>query len=142
MLRLSLLSIAVTACASTPAPPPAEPAPATTRTVTATRYVLPNDPKNPGPALLSGKTAIPPDEATIQAASAEYARLMSSWKVCIAESGDVSSVDKIQGSGFPDWDAAVRHELTLWKYERPQIDGQPRAVCKGVTFVYPLPASH
>lgn len=140
MLRLSLLSLALAACAPTP-PPPAEPTPPT-RAVTATRYNIPNDPRNPGPALLSGKTAIAPDEATIAAASVEYARLMSSWKVCIAESGDVSSVDKIQGSGFPDWDAAVRHELTLWKYEPPQIDGQPRAVCKGVTFVYPLPASH
>jgi outer membrane biosynthesis protein TonB len=138
MLRLTLLSIALAACAPPP-PPPAEPAPPPTRTVTATRYVFPNDPKNPGPALLSGKTAIAPDEATIQAASVEYARLMSSWKICIAESGDVSGVDKIQGSGFPDWDAAVRRELTLWKFERPQIDGQPRAVCKAVTFVYPLP---
>lgn len=152
MHRLALITL-LAACASTPArdaaqptqasstPPAAEPAATPGRSVTATSYFIPEPGGRQQPPMISGKQAIAPDEATIQRASVEYARLLSSWKVCIDETGSVSVIEKLRSSGFPDYDATIRRELAQWKYQPLQVDGKPTSWCKGVSLVYELPAA-
>ena len=147
MHRLALI-VLLAACAATPARDADTPASTSTaapaqprRTVTATSYFIGEPGAPQQPPMISGNKAIAPDEATIQRASVEYARLLSSWKVCIDETGSVSVIEKLRSSGFPDYDATIRRELAQWKYQPLQVDGKPTSWCKGVSLVYELPAA-
>src|SRR5687768_9631586 len=128
MSRFALVSLLV-ACTTTP--PPSEP----TRTASARSMYIQEPGTSQWPPMISGNTAIVPDRATIEAASVEYARLMSSWKLCIDETGAVSLVEKLRSSGFPDYDAAIRRELSSWKFQAAA------PACKAISLVYELPAT-
>jgi hypothetical protein len=122
-------------------PAQAEAAQPTQRTAVASSMYYPQPGQPMWPPMISGKQAIIPDEPTIERASVEYARLMSSWKVCIDETGAVNIVEKLRSSGFPDYDATIRRELSQWKYQPLKVDGKAMAACKAVTLVYDLPSS-
>ena len=113
------------ACATTPRP--ADPS----QTVKTTEYrlIVPGD-QYINIVRISGTTAIVPDLATKNMIGAmQPPRVISSWKLCMDETGAVASVDKLKSSGFMDYDATIRRELHKWQYK-------PYVVRQGLTGVH------
>jgi protein TonB len=115
-----------------PPPPPPPPAP----------------PQNVPPTLLegnriAGKREITPDDPTkVQIARSGKDKLVTSYKLCIATDGTVTSVRLLKSSGFRDYDNKIIDTINnTWRYSPYKVNGKVAAVCTAVTFIYsqPLP---
>ena len=62
---------------------------------------------------------------------------MTTWKLCIDESGAVKETKVLKASGFAAYDAKIERELKTWAY-KPYLTPVGRAVpvCTAVTFIY------
>jgi hypothetical protein len=152
MTRLCLIAVCA-ACATKPAPVEPAPTPTTpSATSTATAATVPGEPSRdvsstslylrepgdgPAPVRVSGSTTIIPSASTqAMVAERQPPRVISSWKLCLDESGSVTMVDKLKSTGFVDYDASIRGELASWKYAPYEKDGQIVPVCTMVSLVY------
>ena len=152
MTRLYLIAL-LAGCAPKPAAVEPAPAPAASATTSAaTAATAPGEPSRaasstslylrepgdgPAPVRVSGSTTIIPSASTqAMVAERQPPRVISSWKLCLDESGAVTLVDKLKSTGFMDYDATIRRELATWKYAPYEKDGQVVPVCTMVSLVY------
>jgi protein TonB len=109
-----------------PPPPPPPPAP----------------PQNVAPTVLeqrriAGDRAITPDDATRRAiADAGKTKVVGAWKLCISETGAVTTVRALKSTGFPAYDAALEAGMRAWRYRPFRVNGNAAKVCTAVTFIY------
>ena len=87
---------------------------------------------------LSGERKIVPDEITLGAIGrAGGDMLISSFKICVASDGNISSITQLRGTGFPAYDAKIQSTIRRdWRYRPFVVNGEPTAVCSTVRFVY------
>jgi len=57
-------------------------------------------------------------------------------KVCVSETGSVTSVELKIESGYPRWDAAIVAAARKWRHRPYRIDNRPIPVCAVVDFNY------
>ena len=102
----------------------------------------PRVPTNVAPTLLegsriAGNKVIIPDDAT-KAAFAESgkAKMIASLKLCIDETGAVTTVSLLKSSGFAAYDKKLEREMRLWTYRPYLVNGAAVPVCTAVTFIY------
>jgi hypothetical protein len=114
------------------APPPPPPPP-----------LMPGgDTQNIAPTLLEGlrksgnKNILPDDATKTKIAEDGKDKVISSWKLCIATSGVVTTVKQIRSSGYPAYDKLIESEMTKWSYNPYKVNGKAVPVCTAVTFIY------
>jgi TonB family protein len=87
---------------------------------------------------IAGDKNIVPDDATrseIQRAGKE--RIVTSWKLCIDETGAATEVKVLKPSGFAAYDAKIERAMKAWKYQPFEAPvGRVVPVCTAVTFIY------
>jgi periplasmic protein TonB len=86
---------------------------------------------------IAGERLIVPDDVTkTEISRAGKNKLVTTYKICINVSGDVSQVNMLKSSGFPQYDSKISREMKNWKYRPFTVDGQAKPVCTSVTFIY------
>jgi hypothetical protein len=86
---------------------------------------------------IEGNKYIRPDEhdaATL--AKAGGGVIVGGYELCLDEAGAVTSVDVIETSGLPRYDAKVQQDARAWRYAPVIVRGKPARVCTGVNFIY------
>lgn len=102
-----------------PAPPPSAPA------------ERPNDQQR-----VSGDPHIYPDAPTVnEMRRVGHEVLHASIEICIAATGEVTSVSIPRSSGYPAYDKKLVREIRTWRYSRRTTD-QPGAACRTIAFNY------
>jgi hypothetical protein len=105
--------------------------------------VIPKLPRIIPPAALeasriAGDPQIEPDDVTkteIQRSGQD--RIIGTFKICLAATGDVTSVTTLKHTGFAAYDSKIASTIrSSWRYRPFSIDNTPTAVCTAVTFVY------
>jgi hypothetical protein len=88
---------------------------------------------------ISGETMIaPPDVVKTQMMRDDHKRTVGAFKICLSESGQVSSVTMIASTKYPAYDALLMSTMRTWLYHPYMIGGQPAPVCSAVSFVYSM----
>ncbi len=82
------------------------------------------------------KLIAPSGSMRVEMQQAGVHRLIGSFKLCIDESGRVSSVKTLRSTGAPSYDMKLRFGIEGWRYTPFLLDGHPRPVCTAVTFIY------
>ena len=110
-----------------PPPPPPPPAP----------------PQNVPPTLLegsriAGEKMISPDDVTkTEISRSGKDRLIGSFKLCLTNTGSISSVTQLKSTGFPAYDNKILNKMrSEWRYKPYMVNGKAVPVCTAVTFVY------
>jgi protein TonB len=110
-----------------PPPPPPPPAP----------------PQNVAPTALdanriSGEKNIVPDDVTkTEISRSGKDKLIGSYKLCITNDGNISSVVQLKSTGFPAYDSKIQTTIRgEWRYRPFMVNGKPTPVCTAVTFIY------
>ncbi len=86
---------------------------------------------------VKGDKQIAPDGQTMADLKvAGISRIMASFKVCIDETGLVSSVTLLRPSVSKSYNQKLAREIAKWQYRPFLVDGQPAPVCTAVTFIY------
>jgi protein TonB len=86
---------------------------------------------------ISGEKQIVPDEPTkIQISRSGQSRIVTTVKMCLSGSGNVSSLSVLKASGFPAYDRKIKAKMRQWKYQPFKVNGKPVPVCTSVTFIY------
>lgn len=86
-----------------------------------------------------GETQIhPPRTVQTQMLREGNTRVVASIKVCIATSGDVSSVSMIGTTKYPEYDQEIVSTARRWQYRPYTVGGVPTAACSAVSFVYSI----
>lgn len=118
------------------APPPAPPSTA------APKADAPPAPPSPpaGGATdqqrISGDPHIYPDAATVnEMRRVGLTALRASVEVCIATTGEVTSVSISRSSGYPAYDTKLAHEIARWRYS-PRAGNQADPECRVISFKY------
>jgi len=95
-------------------------------------------PKELERSRIAGDAQFIPDDATKTViARSGKDKIVGSFKLCIDEGGDVTSVSVLKSTGFPQYDSKIASKVkTEWKYKPYVVDGQAVAVCTTVTFIY------
>lgn len=86
---------------------------------------------------LAGDRQIYPDPATQKLMRARRARIIASFKLCVARDGVVSGVVLLRSSGYAAYDAALTSGMRRWRF-KPYRDANGHAVpvCTAETFIY------
>lgn len=114
--------------AAPPPPPPPPPPPAAPQNVSPTAVET---------LRIAGSKLITPDDTTKEAiARTGKEKVVASFKMCLGASGDVSTVNQLKSSGFPDYDTKLKAGIRTRRYRPYEIDGKAVPVCTAVTFVY------
>lgn len=121
------------AAAQPPLPtPPAPPAPAVPRATMVPPQAL-------TAMWLSGERQVVPAETTKQQMLRDGRRgTKAALKVCVSETGAVSSVTLLMSSQYADYDARLVAATRGWRYRPYTIAGRPAPACGVVTFVFTL----
>jgi hypothetical protein len=107
----------------------------------------PAPPQNIAPSLLErnrirGDRNLPPDADVLAAmAKAGKDKLIGSFKVCIDDTGRVSSVTMLKATGFPSYDASLMALIRAWAFRPFEEHDKPTAVCSAFTFIHRTPAA-
>jgi len=107
----------------------------------------PAPPQNVSPTMLEGsriagdKNIVPDDDTKTAITRAEAkggpSRIVASLKLCLDDTGAVSSVSLLKSSGYPAYDAKLIATIrTTWRYRPFIVNGRATAVCTAVTFIY------
>jgi len=112
-----------------PPPPPPPPPPQPPQLVPPTALEA---------SRIAGDKMIHPDEVTamdIQRSGKD--RVIGSFKVCITVGGEVSSVNMVKSTGFPNYDNKITSTIRgTWRYHPFNVNGKAVPVCTAVTFIY------
>ncbi|MBK7192745.1 MAG: TonB family protein [Myxococcales bacterium] len=135
---------------ATPAAPPqpapgdvVAPAPAPRSTAAPKADAPPAPPSPPAGAAtdqhrISGDPHIYPDAATVnEMRRVGLIALRASVEVCIATTGEVTSVSISRSSGYPAYDTKLAHEIARWRYS-PRAGNQADPECRVISFKYRL----
>ena len=83
--------------------------------------------------LIVGRKNIPPENLDKHALTGKTIQL--SVKVCTDAMGAIFSLQNVQQSGVPEYDAKVMREIReTWRFEPFLVDGKPVPVCATQTF--------
>lgn len=86
---------------------------------------------------IEGVTMIVPDnddKVRVQRASVE--RVISAYRFCIDETGNVMGVAVVEPSGLPAYDAKIQAGILTWRHKPYVLAGVPVKACAAVTFIY------
>lgn len=87
--------------------------------------------------LLEGERKIVPDDADKMAIQQRgNPSLVGAYWLCIDEAGSVMSVNAIEPTGIPGYDAKIASTIRTWKYRPFVANEAPHKVCAAVTFIY------
>ena len=87
---------------------------------------------------ISGDPHIYPDAATVnEMRRVGLIALRASVEVCIATTGEVTSVSISRSSGYPAYDTKLAHEIARWRYS-PRAGNQADPECRVISFKYRL----
>lgn len=87
---------------------------------------------------ISGDPHIYPDAATVnEMRRVGLIALRASVEVCIAPTGEVTSVSISRSSGYPAYDTKLAHEIARWRYS-PRAGNQADPECRVISFKYRL----
>lgn len=112
-------------------PPPPPPPPAPTRNLPPTMFEA---------QRLSGTQRIPPDpETEVEILRSGKARVIGSYKLCVSETGEVTSVRQLKSTGFLEYDAKLIREMQRWTFRPYQINGVDHPACTAYTFIHAVP---
>ncbi|HEY5928063.1 MAG TPA: hypothetical protein VIV11_40530, partial [Kofleriaceae bacterium] len=118
------------------APPPdaTAPPPAAGTTPTAAPMVPPTVLET---RRIKGSKLITPDDMDKhRMAEKGLKRVIATFKLCLAVTGEISSIDLVTSSGIPSYDEKIRRGMSEWRYSPFEINGKPAPVCTQVTFIY------
>jgi TonB family protein len=88
---------------------------------------------------VAGETQIqPPDIEKTALMRSGTPRAAAAVKVCVGDTGAVTSLAMFKGSGYAGWDAAILGAMRNWRYKPHTIGGRAVPVCGVVTFVYEI----
>jgi hypothetical protein len=104
--------------------------------------ILSTPPQNIPPTLFEaqrtgGDKNILPDDATkleIQQSGKE--RVVGSYKLCVTETGAVTTVNQLKSTGFAGYDGKLMREMRAWTFRPYLVNGVERSVCTAYTFIY------
>ena len=86
---------------------------------------------------ISGETAIaPPDVVKTQMIRDDHKHAVGAFKLCLSETGDVSSVTIVGSTKYPAYDEKLMTAMRAWKYRPYTVDNTPVPVCSAVSFDY------
>ena len=60
------------------------------------------------------------------------------FKVCVSTLGTIDSVSPLRSTKYDGYDRRLAAALHRWRFLPYLVDGQPRAVCSAVTFMYTI----
>lgn len=87
----------------------------------------------------SGETQIqPPDIEKTALMRTGKPRATATVKVCVSDTGAVTSLAMFKGSGYAGWDAAILRAMRAWRYKPHRIGKRAVPVCGMVTFLYEI----
>ncbi len=88
---------------------------------------------------IRGETQLqPPDVIKTTMMRDGTTRSMATFKVCLAATGDVTSVVMLRSSGYAGYDAVLTAGLATWGYRPYTLNGRAIEVCGVITFVYEM----
>jgi TonB family protein len=88
---------------------------------------------------ISGETQIQPeDDVKIRMERDGQSRLHVSFKVCLDESGAVTSTSRMGSTGYASYDDALAAAISTWRYRPYSVNGTAIPVCGPVTFTFTL----
>ena len=88
---------------------------------------------------LSGDTAIAPSDVTkTQMLRDDHRRVVGSFKICLNDTGRVTSIGTVGSTRYPDYDQKLMAAMRGWVYAPYLIAGRPAPVCSAVSFVYTM----
>lgn len=88
---------------------------------------------------ISGKTQIEPDRQTkLEMVDDHKLRVVATLKVCVSETGGVSSVSVLASTTYRAYDARLAEAVHGWRYRPLLVNGEAYPACGPVTFVYTL----
>jgi outer membrane biosynthesis protein TonB len=88
---------------------------------------------------VSGEKNIVPDDVTKTeiARAGKSDKVVTSFKLCLSASGEISNVTMLKSSGFPAYDSKIQSKMRgEWKYKPYAVNGRAVPVCTAVTFIY------
>lgn len=86
---------------------------------------------------IKGSILIPPDDVDkMVMVDRHLSRVIASFKLCLADTGAITSVTLLRSSGLPKYDEKIRSRMKDWQYRPLVVDGKPIPVCTTVTIVY------
>lgn len=83
-----------------------------------------------------GTREIRPDSSTAAAIHKRGQRLLGMFRVCLDDTGVVTSVLPARSTGFANYDRELMAGMKQWRYSPFEIDGTPAPVCTEVLFIY------
>jgi TonB family protein len=88
---------------------------------------------------ISGETLIaPPDVVKTQMMRDDHKRSIGAFKLCLSETGDVTSVSVVASTKYAAYDAKLMATMRTWKYHPYMAGGTPMAVCSAISFIYSM----
>jgi outer membrane biosynthesis protein TonB len=63
-------------------------------------------------------------------------KVVGTFRVCIGEGGEMSSLTLLKSTGYPLYDKALQDGVRTWKYKPYMLGKKPVKVCSMVTFIY------
>ena len=86
---------------------------------------------------IAGAINIVPDDETKSAIQRSgVRRVVGEFRICIDETGHVEEILPVRSTRVAAYDREIIAGMRRWVYRPFLIDGQPTAVCTGVTFIY------
>ncbi len=86
---------------------------------------------------VAGIKTIVPDAPTIASmVQAKRGRVTAAMKMCVDDTGSVTTVSLLKSSGYPAYDRKLLGEMQQWLYRPYKQNGRAIAVCTAVTFIY------
>lgn len=85
---------------------------------------------------LSGEKDIQPPNDVAVAIGRTGKQATGVVKMCLSESGSVSSLNMLKSTGHATYDAKLKSKMREWKYSPYKVNGKAIPVCTSVTFIY------
>ena len=63
-------------------------------------------------------------------------KVVGTFRVCIGEGGEMSSLTLLKSTGYPLYDQVLQDGVRTWKYKPYMVGKRPVKVCSMVTFIY------
>lgn len=82
------------------------------------------------------KLIVPDDEDKVRIEKAGRPTLIGAFKVCLDTSGRVEEIDILRSTGLSTYDRKLITTMKHWQYKPYLDDGEPKAVCTAVNFIY------
>lgn len=86
---------------------------------------------------IAGAQSIDPSEMTKRQIALGKQSVVSTFKLCADESGEVVDVEQLKSSGYPDYDRDLEELIWTWRFRPYDVNGKAVPVCTLITLMYP-----